>query len=393
MANPISVPMNFSTTLNVGGGINNSQTSGIILTSVTGLPTDGGVLAFDWANPLDTATIEYIEYTGISGNELTGVIRGQEGYSAKAHSNACTVVGVLSQAHIKRLRDKLTGNDTTLVQDTSNNEVIKVGFVASAVNEITVTNAATTDNPTIAPTGGDTNIGINIRPKGTGVVAIDGAENYAADAGANDTYAVTIEGISAYATGQEFKFKANTANTGAATLNVNSLGAKTIKKNHDQTLADNDIESGQVVTVIYDGTDMQMQSQLGNASSGGSTIQTSQVSTIGSTSTTSTTATDSGLTVTFTPTASSNALILVDFNWYNSAANQNFASILLDGSIIGFTDGLQTDFSAGSKAVSVHFHLLTTGLSNASHTIKVQYRTSSGTLTTNSGRLTVIPWV
>lgn len=170
MANPISVPQNFSTTLNVGGGINNSQTSGIILTSVTGLPTDGGMLAFDWASTIDTDTIEYIEYTGISGNELTGVTRGQEGYSAKSHSNGCTIVGVLSQAHIKRLRDKLTGNDTTLVQDTSNNEIIKVGITASAVNEVTVTNAATNTPPTISATGGDTNIDLKLIGKGSGTV-------------------------------------------------------------------------------------------------------------------------------------------------------------------------------------------------------------------------------
>lgn len=113
MATAYSVPQNFSTTLNVGGGINNSQTTGIVLTSVSGLPTDGGILCFDWAATLDTAAAEYIEYTGISGNTLTGVVRGAEGLSAKSHSNSCTVVGVLSQAHIKRLKEKLDGTDTT----------------------------------------------------------------------------------------------------------------------------------------------------------------------------------------------------------------------------------------------------------------------------------------
>lgn len=113
MATLYSVPQNFNTTLNVGGGIDNSQTSGIVLTSVTGLPTDGGILCFDWASPLDTDVAEYIEYTGISGNTLTGVTRGAEGYSAKAHSNGAIVAGVISQAHIKRLKEKLDGTDTT----------------------------------------------------------------------------------------------------------------------------------------------------------------------------------------------------------------------------------------------------------------------------------------
>ena len=83
---------------------------------------------------------------------------------------------------------------------------------------------------------------------------------YAADAESTDTYVITLTpAISAYATGQIFTFKANTANTGAATLNVNSKGAKTIKKLHDQDLENNDIESGSIVTVVYDGTNMQLQ--------------------------------------------------------------------------------------------------------------------------------------
>jgi hypothetical protein len=174
MANPIDIPQNFSTTLNVPAGINNSQTTGIIPTTVTGLPTDGGMLAFDWASPIDTTTIEYIEYTGISAGELTGVVRGQEGYSAKTHSNGCTIVGVVSRAHIKRLRDKLTGNDATAIQDPNGNEILKTSYVASAVNEITTLNAATGNGPEVQATGGDTNIDLNLTPKGSGSVKTGG---------------------------------------------------------------------------------------------------------------------------------------------------------------------------------------------------------------------------
>lgn len=89
---------------------------------------------------------------------------------------------------------------------------------------------------------------------------------FASDAGSTDTYAATLSPVpAAYVTGQAYRFKANTANTGAATINFNTLGAKTIKKLHDQDLADGDIESGQWVDLVYDGTNMQMQSQIANA--------------------------------------------------------------------------------------------------------------------------------
>ncbi len=91
----------------------------------------------------------------------------------------------------------------------------------------------------------------------------DGAEVFGVDAGSDDTYVITLSPVpAALQAGQVFHFDANTANTGAATLNVNGLGAKTIKKLHDQDLATGDIEAGQHVTVIYDGTNFQMQSQI-----------------------------------------------------------------------------------------------------------------------------------
>lgn len=84
---------------------------------------------------------------------------------------------------------------------------------------------------------------------------------YATDAVGTDSYAITLSGVSAYVTGQTFKFKAATANTGACTLNINALGAKTIKKNVSTDLATGDILANQDVVVIYDGTNMQLISQ------------------------------------------------------------------------------------------------------------------------------------
>ena len=83
---------------------------------------------------------------------------------------------------------------------------------------------------------------------------------YAADAGSNDSYAITLSPApTAYVAGQTFHFKANTINTGAATLNVNSLGAKTIVKGVNTTLADGDIAAGMICTVVYDGTNFILQ--------------------------------------------------------------------------------------------------------------------------------------
>jgi hypothetical protein len=95
-----------------------------------------------------------------------------------------------------------------------------------------------------------------------GLVNQAGSAIYAADGGASDAYAITLAPVPlAYTTGMVIRFKANTANTGAASLNVNSLGAKTIKKDLNSDLSDNDILASQIVEVVYDGTNFQMLSQ------------------------------------------------------------------------------------------------------------------------------------
>lgn len=63
---------------------------------------------------------------------------------------------------------------------------------------------------------------------------------------------------SAYADGQTFRFIAVGANTGAVTINVSSLGAKSIKKRQSGgkvALAAADIVSGLEYSITYDGTD------------------------------------------------------------------------------------------------------------------------------------------
>jgi len=87
--------------------------------------------------------------------------------------------------------------------------------------------------------------------------------DYAADSVGTDAYAITVApAIGAYAAGQEFTFKAGTANTGACTLNVSGLGAKAIKKNVSEDLATSDILADQIVKVVYDGTNMQFVNNL-----------------------------------------------------------------------------------------------------------------------------------
>lgn len=102
------VPQFKTTTLNVGGGIDASQTTGIVIQSVTGVDiAKAGIVCIGWADPLDTASAEWISYTSIDGsNELQGVTRGAEGSTGKAHANNVAVAFPISKAHINELNDQ-----------------------------------------------------------------------------------------------------------------------------------------------------------------------------------------------------------------------------------------------------------------------------------------------
>ena len=63
----------------------------------------------------------------------------------------------------------------TSILDTNANELFLLTATSSAVNELTYANAATGNAPAFTASGGDSNININLVPKGTGQVQANGS--------------------------------------------------------------------------------------------------------------------------------------------------------------------------------------------------------------------------
>ena len=63
-------------------------------------------------------------------------------------------------------------DDAHFIADENGNEQIIFQTTSSAVNQFDITNAATGNNPIFEATGGDSNVGIDIKPKGTGEVVV-----------------------------------------------------------------------------------------------------------------------------------------------------------------------------------------------------------------------------
>lgn len=111
-------------------------------------------------------------FTTSGANALTLTTTGATNVTLPTSGTLATLAGTETFTN-KTLTSPQIG---TSILDTNGNELLALTATASAVNEITVANAAAGNNPSLTASGGDTNIGINLVPKGSGKIQIDGKD-------------------------------------------------------------------------------------------------------------------------------------------------------------------------------------------------------------------------
>ena len=122
---------------------------------------------YDGADDISLATIDHVANT-VNWLDSTVSITGLA-------TTATGTVLTLTDTHLNSTVSIRLPNATAIADD-SGNEYLKFAKTASAVNEITITNSATGNSPDLSVTGGDTNIGLSITTKGTGLIKLnDGA--------------------------------------------------------------------------------------------------------------------------------------------------------------------------------------------------------------------------
>jgi len=214
--------------------------------------------------------------------------------------------------------------------------------------------------------------------------------SYAVDAEASDTYVISLTpSISAYVDGAIYSFDANTVNTGAATLNIDSVGAKAIVKNGGTALDDGDIAAGQRVIIQYNSTDddFEMVSQLGNASGSGSINYIHISHDDGSDYTTTSSsfvdvdATDLNLTIT---TTGGKVLCIANFS-YSSSTNEaqgnfTFFDNTNSSNLGNATGGLaEVDDVDSTDTVNQTVMGISGALSAGAHSFKLRWKRDGGT--------------
>ena len=157
-----------------------------------------------------TPTVQIKAISGSGATVTWGA--GEKGFKILYSDGVATNTGVFDTGFSTSDGDvTLTGTQTltnktltspkigTSILDTNGNELFKLTATSSAVNEITYANAATGNKPTFTASGGDTNIGIAITPKGSGAVVLDGLSYPTADGSADQFLKTNGSGVLSFA--------------------------------------------------------------------------------------------------------------------------------------------------------------------------------------------------
>jgi len=164
------------------------------------------------------------------------------------------------------------GSGTFVINSAGQPVVANTVISATTFNALTadlangLTTCITKDGQT-TPTANIPMGGFKITNLATGTAATDAAT--VAQIQSNGAALVTVTGtdtltgsltpaLVAYVTGAVYYFVAPAANTGAVTLNIDTLGAKNVTRDGTTALVAGDIVSGEMVAVVYDGTRFQL---------------------------------------------------------------------------------------------------------------------------------------
>jgi hypothetical protein len=148
----------------------------------------------------------------------------------------------------------------TSILDTNGNELSLLTATGSAVNEFTLANAAAGAGPTLSATGSESNVDINITPKGSGKIALDGIKWPNADGDADQilttngsgvlsfvdnsggtSWAAVVTGATKTAVAGEGYFIDTTSNACNLTLPAGSLGDEVTAVDYAATFDTNNL--------------------------------------------------------------------------------------------------------------------------------------------------------
>ena len=245
--------------------------------------------------------------------------------------------GSIPQTVIDEIRDEVAGDYAYIVAAVGDPSELPPGVTLTDgyidfENHASDTTIHVTQSEKNAWNAKETPLGASNKANTAKVEALQDAKAYVNDlikvgllygitTGSANTYTLSVDSNVIYGAlfaGVRISFKVHVNNTGSSTLNVNNLGAKTIKKPNGNNLSAGNLKAGSVYTVVYDGTNFILQGEGGE-------YGTATASDVRSTKTIGT---DAGLVSGSLVTRASSALTITP-----TPADQVFQPGIYDGTI------------------------------------------------------------
>jgi hypothetical protein len=155
---------------NTGTGDNVLATSPSLVTPNLGAASATSINKVALTTPATGSTLTIADgKTLTANNSLT--LAGADATTMTFPTTTATIARTDAGQTFTGTQEMTSPKIITSINDTNNNEVVKITAIGSAVNEVTIANAATNNPPVISATGSDTNIGIVIQPKGSGQIS------------------------------------------------------------------------------------------------------------------------------------------------------------------------------------------------------------------------------
>ena len=193
----------------------------------------------------NTLTIKTVSGTGVAI---------PAGKTVLVYSDGTNVVDVffmkdLVEDTTPQLGGNLDANGNNILIDSGNFigdenglEQVKFATTASAVNELTVTNAATGNAPEVSATGGDTNVDLNLTPKGIGRTTFNGQGKIQSVAEKVTTEATAATGTVNYDVLTQAVWNFTTNASANWTLNIRGDGSNSL---------DSIMDTGESITIAH----------------------------------------------------------------------------------------------------------------------------------------------
>ena len=363
------------------------------------LPNASGNVVLDSSS--NTLTNKTFDTSGtgnifkINGTAITTSIPIGDGGTGQTTQQAAINALTGTQSAGKYLRSDGTNATLTAIQAADvptlnqNTTGSAATFTGALAGDVTGTQAATT----VAKINGATvPVSANALATNSSGQAVAGTShnlsvpaNCAAASASGTAYTCTSAPTFTPVAGDHIQFKADVANTGAATLAVNGAAAATIKKwGGSGNLIANDLLAGHWISATFDGTYWQLEGQLGNSNAptatsvaggalGSIPYQSAAGTTAflaGNTSTTPCVFTQTGTgsvsaapTCTATPTVTSVKLLNSTYNatWATNTLTASYAFTTPNGASYSVMPATLTTTAAASDAVALQ------GMSSTGH--------------------------